>query len=192
MSQLLNILISHLFPFFRCGGRCHYLVDIFLTYGVAFFPDCDREDNLCYRLGVLYVWILVLKTTCPRVSANLKPGLKGSLYPVCCFRSRWWTLSNIYSNISVGMLRHFGMFFGSYLLSLTMSWSYMPNCRRLSGCSYGLLQIRRILVHLLHLNWPLINSWILIFVQTPHRQAVGATYCSIITVYLSFSLVKDN
>ena len=44
----------------------------------------------------------------------------------------------------------------------------MPNLSRLSGCSHSLLQMRRALAALLHLNRPLMNWWMFFFVINYH------------------------
>ena len=82
---------------------------------------------------------LVPETKWRIVAANLRPESKGSLYQVYCFTMRWRTLSSYIS--TTGIHRNFLKARGSSLLSSTMSWSWTPNCRRLSGFSHGLTQM---------------------------------------------------
>ena len=72
------------------------------------------------------------------VMANFIPGAIGSLIQVYFLAMRGYTRFRISSNIAGGILMKFQKALWSSRRSSTISWSYKPNCLRLSGPSHFL------------------------------------------------------
>ena len=139
--------ICQQFTLFRCEGAVitsstyssHIALHTSLTTIERVFLATRQEYCMSEYLAPESRW--------RRVSANLSLGAKGFLFQVCCFQKRLRTFS-------IRMQMIFG-WFQNLLFELNIDQIIDAKSAHFSGCSFGLLNMRRTLAPLPYLSRPL-------------------------------------